>query len=75
MSDHTFLREEEMVQRAIDALLETLGPIETARFLTLPRPRRMESVKRHRQWQDRLEKDRFFDQVFGSESTLPSTPS
>lgn len=57
-----------MVRRAIAALMEKLGPIETARFLTLPRARRMNAVLRHRKWQAGLDKDRFFDQVFGKET-------
>ena len=70
MKDHTFLREDEMVQRAIDVLMNALGPVETIRFLTLPRRRRLDSVTRHRQWQDSLDKDRFFDQVFGAEEAF-----
>jgi hypothetical protein len=30
--------------------------------------KRIDSVKRHRQWQARLQKDTFFDRVFGTES-------
>jgi len=70
MKDHTFLQEDKMVQRAIDVLMNALGPIETVRFLTLPRRRRLDSVTRHRQWQDSLDKDRFFDQVFGAEKAF-----
>lgn len=64
MSEHVYLQEDEVVQRAVDALVEALGPIETARFLTLPKRRRLDSVTRHHRWQDGLDKDRFFDQVF-----------
>ena len=67
MKQHAFLQEDEMVRRAVDALMATLGPIETARFLTLPRRRRLDSIIRHRRWQDSLDRDRFFDQVFGTE--------
>jgi hypothetical protein len=74
VKNHTFLQEDEMVRRAIEALMGTLGPIETARFLTLPRQRRLDSVMRHRQWQDSLDKDHFFDQVFGAEAA-PTTPA
>ena len=65
MSEHTYLQEEEMIRRAIDALLRDLGPIETARFLTLTKRRRLDSVTRHRLWQEGLDQERFFDQVFG----------
>jgi len=39
--------------------------VETIRFINLPKKRRLESVKRHREWQKLLNKDRFFDEVFG----------
>ncbi len=69
MKAHAYLQEDDMVRQAVDALMKTLGPIETARFLTLPRHRRLDSVRRHRQWQDSLDKVRFFDQVFGPEES------
>jgi hypothetical protein len=68
MREHSLLQEEEMVRRAIAALMDNLGPIETARFLTLPHARRMNAVLRHRKWQASLDKDRFFDRVFGPAS-------
>ena len=67
MSEHVYLQEDEVVQRAVDALVEALGPIETARFLTLPKRPRLDSVTRHHRWQDSLDKGRFYDQVFGFE--------
>jgi len=68
MRDHSLLQEDEMVRRAIAALMESLGPVETARFLTLPHSRRINSVLRHRKWQASLDQERFFDQVFGKRS-------
>jgi hypothetical protein len=65
MSEHTYLQGDELVRRAIEALLRDLGPVEAARFLTLPQRQRMDSVTRHRLWQEGLERDRFFDQLFG----------
>ncbi|MEA3341371.1 MAG: hypothetical protein U9R15_15510 [Chloroflexota bacterium] len=67
MNVHTYLPKDEMIRRALDTLLATLGPVETTRFLALPQQERLNSVQRHRQWQDRLNKDQFFDQVFGPE--------
>ena len=61
-----YLPEEQAVRRAIKALMKTLGPVETARFLNLPRQRRIESVRRHRQWQAQLDQAQFFDEVFGA---------
>jgi uncharacterized protein YcgL (UPF0745 family) len=69
MNEHVYLQEEEMIHRAIEALLKELGPVETARFLTLPQRRRLDSVTRHRLWQEGLDRDRFFDQVFGKQAT------
>jgi len=65
---HVLLQEDEMIRRGIEALMAKLGPVETARFLNLPRPRRLNAVLRHRKWQASLNKDRFFDQVFGKET-------
>lgn len=67
VKEHTYLQEREMIQRAIEALLAALGPIETARFLTLPRTPRMDSVLRHQAWQKALNKEQFFDQVFNAQ--------
>ena len=59
-----YMDEELMVKKAIKALIMELGPIEANRFINMPRKKRIESVKRHREWQKHLDKDRFFDQVF-----------
>lgn len=67
MKSHTYLPEDEVIRYALEALMTALGPVETFRFLTLPRRRRLESVRRHRQWQASLEQERFFDKVFGSQ--------
>ncbi len=64
MSVTPYLTEDELIERALTALMEALGPVEAMRFLSLPRTRRLESVERHRQWQDNLNQDQFFDQVF-----------
>ena len=68
-----YLSEDELVQRGLDALMKALGPIETMRFLALPRGPRLESVKRHRQWQAALDRQSFFDQVFGPPAEADST--
>lgn len=57
---------DKMIRRGLEALMAALGPVEAIRFLTLPRQRRLESVRRHRQWQASLDQERFFDQVFGA---------
>ncbi|OQW87382.1 MAG: hypothetical protein BWK78_09055 [Thiotrichaceae bacterium IS1] len=64
MTSTYYLPEEELIQTAMKALLNALGPVEALRFLNLPRPLRLESVERHRQWQDSLDEEQFLAQVF-----------
>ncbi len=56
--------DDELVRKAVDALVEKLGIVDATRFLAMPREKRMESVKRHRMWQSNLIKDDFFDKAF-----------
>ncbi len=63
--EHQYLQEEELIRRALETLLRVLGPVETTRFLELVRSRPLDSVQRHRAWQDSLDKNAFFQQVFG----------
>ncbi len=51
-----YLNEEALIRKD-GALIQELGPVETARFVNLSRPKRVESVKRHRQWQKSLDQD------------------
>lgn len=67
MKQSQFLSEEALVQKAIEVLMETLGPVETIRFLSLPVKKRTESVKRHREWQSHLGKEQFFNEVFSDQ--------
>ena len=64
MSTIRYMDEEEMVKKAVKALIGAVGPIEANRFISMPRRKRIESVKRHREWQGRLDKDEFFGKVF-----------
>lgn len=70
MTTQRYLPEETMIKKGIEALMRALGPVETARFLTLPRYRYADYVEWHRQWQETLDPTQFFDQVFGA---MPST--
>ena len=69
MSASRYLSEDELIERGLAALIKALGPIEAMRFLRLPRARRIESVRRHRQWQAALDRNRFFEQVFAPKRT------
>ena len=65
MKTSTLLDEEQLVKKAVTALLEKLSPVESGRFLALPfSGGRLDSVRRHRRWQKELDKTEFFNQVF-----------
>jgi len=66
-----FTDEEQLITKAVDVLIKELGPVEASRFLTLPKKRRTESVKRHRQWQAQLQQEEFFTRVFGARTKEP----
>jgi len=59
--------EEVVIKKAMEVLIKELGPVEAIRFINMPKRRRLESVKRHQQWQKLLDEDSFFDQVFGGQ--------
>lgn len=59
-----YMDEEVLVKKAINILIKELGPVETIRFITMPKKKRVESVKRHREWQKLLDKDKFLDEIF-----------
>ena len=60
------LNDEEVIGKGINALHRVLGPAGTRRFMNMTRSKNEDSVTRHRKWQDELDKDVFFDKVFGS---------
>jgi len=64
LTEHVYLEGDEVVRRAVEALVRDLGPVEAMRFLSLRRARAFNSVTHHRQWQDSLDKDRFLEEVF-----------
>ena len=37
VTEHVYLREDELIRRAVETLLNTLGPVEATRFLSLAR--------------------------------------
>ena len=60
----TLLSEDQLVKRAVEALLAALGPVETSRFLALKQGGRLDSVAQHRAWQVSLDRDELYAQVF-----------
>jgi len=63
------MEEEMVIKKAMQVLIKELGPVEAIRFVTIPKNKRIESVKWHREWQKLLSKDIFFDAVFTDRST------
>jgi hypothetical protein len=47
--------------------MKILGDVEAVRFINLNSQKQMESVKRHREWQEKLDKNLFFDSVFSEQ--------
>lgn len=66
MSTVKYMDEDLVIKKGVKALIKELGPVETIRFINLPKRKRLESVRRHRQWQRQLDKDGFFEEVFGN---------
>ena len=64
MKEIKYKGEEDILVKGINILLKKLGPVETTRFLNIPRKKRLESVKRHRVWQKALNKDKFLKELF-----------
>jgi len=64
MKTEKYMDEEVVIKKGIGALIKVLGPVEAVRFITIPKRKKVESVKRHREWQKLLNKDTFFDEVF-----------
>ncbi len=66
MKEIKYLGEEDILLKGVTILLKELGPVETTRFLNMPRKKRLESVKRHREWQKGLKKKEYMEKLFSS---------
>jgi len=64
MKTEKYMDEENIIKKGVQVLVKELGPVEAIRFMNLSKKKRMESVRRHREWQKLLDKDRFFDDLF-----------
>lgn len=62
-----YMDEDVVIKRAVNALIKELGPVETLRFINMPKRKRVESVKRHRDWQKMLNKTQFLNEVFAGQ--------
>ena len=59
-----YMDDELVVKKGVELLINGLGPMDALRFLNFSREHRIESVKRHRQWQKTLDQKKFFDDLF-----------
>ena len=59
-----YMDEEIVIKKGVELLIKGLGPMEAIRFMSLSKERKIDSVKRHREWQKQLDKGRFFNEVF-----------
>lgn len=64
MNGKKILNEEKLIKSAINLLNAKFGPVETSRFLSITFNNRIESVKRHRIWQSKLDKEKFIKEIF-----------
>jgi len=64
MKNIKYMNEDVVIKKAIEVLIKELGPVEAIRFINIPKRKRMESIKRHRKWQQMLDKSMFFDEIF-----------
>lgn len=64
MRTSKYTDEQDLIKKATEILIRELGSVDAIRFITIPHHKRIESVKRHRKWQEGLEKNSFFDEVF-----------
>ncbi len=64
MKTEKYLEEDLLIRKTIEALIKEVGPVETIRFMNIPRKKRIGSINRHREWQKFLKKDEFFDEIF-----------
>ena len=55
----------DLMKKGIEIFFRELGNVDAIRFLSIPRGKRVENVKRHRDWQKTLNEDTFFDEIFG----------
>lgn len=61
------IKDKDLIEKGTKILFRELGYTDAIRFLAIPRDLREESVKRHRKWQEGLDKDVFFNEVFGKQ--------
>ena len=69
MSITRLMTDKDLIEKVTELLFKELGYTDAVRFLSLPKEQRLESVKRHRHWQDSLDKEKFYNDDFPSSTT------
>ena len=64
MSEHIMMNEEQLIKKAVQVLVREFGSVEASRFLSIPQHKREDSLKHHETWQNGLDKEEFFNDVF-----------
>jgi hypothetical protein len=64
MNEHVVMSEELLIKKAVQVLMREFGSVEASRFLSISQAKREDSLKHHRAWQNNLDKETFFDDVF-----------
>jgi len=59
--------DKELIEKGTEILFKELGYVNAFRFLSMPRDKREESVERHRKWQESLEQNNFYNDVFNND--------
>jgi len=59
MKSVKYMDEEMVIKKAMKVLIRELGPVEAIRFINIPKKRRIDSIRRHREWQKLLDKATF----------------
>ena len=66
MSEYILMNEEQLIKKAVQVLVREFGSVEASRFLSIPQHKHEDSLEHHKAWQNGLNKDVFFDDVFSS---------
>jgi hypothetical protein len=65
MGNIKYIDEEILIKKTVKVLIKEPGPVEAIQFINMPRWKRLESVKRHREWRKFLDRDCFSKGAFG----------
>jgi hypothetical protein len=64
MKSNNVIQENTLIHKALTVLIKNFGVLETNRFLSIINNKKIDSIKRHQNWQDQLNKDDLFKKIF-----------